>query len=54
MYPLTLPFRPGKLDYLFLIHKLNPDFHADFHGHFPLFIIKENTPNQAVILDKAF
>ena len=35
--------RPGKFDYLFLIHK-----NLEVGGHFLLFIIKENTPSQAV------
>ena len=38
--------RPGKLDYLFLIRK-NLDVHEG-RGHFSLFIIKQNAPNQAI------
>ena len=39
--------RPGKLDYLFLIHKKN-QISMRAGGHVSLFIIKKSTPNQAV------
>ena len=47
----VLHIRPGKLDYLFLIHKIWISMRAG--GQFPYFIIKENTPNQVVCYYKA-